>query len=383
MHLSLLLCSALAMSLLAGVTTAASAQAPKAPTQARPPIASRSALMAYIDSVATAPVVAGQVSGVAVAVVRGTDTIALKGYGKANLELDVPVAANAIFEIGSISKQFTGAAIMQLVEQGKLSLDDEITKYVRIDLKGRRVTIRRLLDHTSGVPSYTEFPEFETLAAHQLPRDTLLRLIEKHPFDFEPGEKEKYNNSAFFLLGLVIEKLSGETYADYVQRHLFTPAGMTSAHYCSERDVRRGKTSGYEWDDKRQTLVQRTPLSHVWPYAAGSLCSNTADIVRWNSTLHRTTTLMKPTTYAQFMTPDTLNNGKRIAYSKGLGQREQFGRRAYAHSGGINGWTTYNVYFPDEQLSVVVFFNTAGPTSPGGVATRIAEAVLGSTPSAK
>jgi CubicO group peptidase (beta-lactamase class C family) len=349
----------------------------------RAPMSPRTALIAFIDSVAMAPIVAGQVSGIGIAVVRGNDTLIVKGYGKANLELDVPMAPNAIFEIGSITKQFTGVAIMQLVEQGKLSLDDEITKYVNIDVKGRRVTIRRLLDHTSGMPNYTDFPEFGLLMAHELPRDTLLRLIEKRPFDFEPGERERYNNSAFFLLGLVIEKVSGEPYVDYVQRHLFTPAGMTSASYCSERDVRRGKTSGYEWDAKRKTLVQHSALSHVWPYAAGSLCSSTADIVRWNGVLHRTNTLLKPSTYTQFMTPDTLNSGKRIAYSKGLGQRELFGQRVYAHSGGINGWTTHNMYFPGEQLSVVVFFNTSGLVAPGGVANRIAEAVLGSNPAPK
>jgi CubicO group peptidase (beta-lactamase class C family) len=344
------------------------------------PISSRPALRAFIDSLAQATIDSGKVAGMTIAVVQGRDTIAIKGYGKANLELNVPMKADAIFEIGSLTKQFTGAAVMQLAEQGKLQLDDDITRYLSFNTGGRKVTLRRLLDHTSGVPNYTDWKEFTSFAPLELPRDTLLRMMEARPFDFEPGTRSKYNNSAFFIMGLVIEKVSGQPYGEYVKQHLFTPAGMVSAHYCSERDVFPGKTSGYEWGGK--ALVQHSPLRHTWPYAAGSLCANAVDMVKWNETLHRTTRLMSAATYQDMMTPDTLNDGKRITYAKGLGQSVMFGHRVYTHSGGIFGWTTHGLYFPDNALSVIVFFNTSGLVPPGSLATRIAEAVLGPKPAA-
>jgi CubicO group peptidase (beta-lactamase class C family) len=150
------------------------------------------ALRTKIDSIISAPIWAGQVVGASVAVVRGRDTLLVKGYGKANIELDVatPAAGTAIYEVGSVTKQFTGAAVMQLVEQGKLSLDDDVTKYLpTFKTGGRRVTIRRLLDHTSGMRSYTEIAAARNFFALPLSRDTMLRVVENQPWDFEPGEE--------------------------------------------------------------------------------------------------------------------------------------------------------------------------------------------------
>jgi len=340
---------------------------------------SRSALVARIDSIMQTPITAGRVVGASIAVVRGRDTIAVKGYGKANLELNVPTPPGAIYEIGSVTKQFTGAAVMQLVEQGKLSLDDDATKWVpNFDTKGRRVTLRRLLDHTSGIRGYTEIPEARSIFPLALPRDTLLRLIEKWPYDFEPGEDQIYNNSAFFLAGLAIEKASGMSYADYVQRHLLDPAGMKSSHYCSEVAVRPNKTTGYDWD--KDGPVQKRPISHAWPYAAGSLCATATDLVAWNEALHRTRRILTEDGYRAMLTPDTLNDGTPVRYAKGLAFTPVAGNPSIRHGGGINGWTSANLYFPAESLSVVVLYNHSGPASPGEAAEAIAEAVLGRRP---
>ncbi len=339
--------------------------------------AARDALAARIDSIVQAPIARGQVVGASIAIVRGADTIALKGYGRANLELDVRTPPGAIYEIGSVTKQFTGAAILQLAEQGKLSLDDDVTKYVpQFNTRGRRVTIRRLLDHSSGIRGYTEMPEAASIFPLVLPRDTLLRLMEKYPYDFEPGEDASYNNSAFFLAGLVIEKASGMSYADYVQRHLFQPAGMPASHYCSEVEVRPGKTSGYDWGGTRGA-IQKRPLSHQWPYAAGSLCSTPRDLVAWNAALHRSTRVLSAGAYRELLATDTLNDGTRMRYAKGLAFTPIHGHRAIHHGGGINGWTASNLYFPDESLSVVVLYNTSGPSNPSEAAQAIARAVLG------
>jgi CubicO group peptidase (beta-lactamase class C family) len=336
------------------------------------------ALRTTIDSIVNAPIAAGRVVGASVAVVRGRDTLLVKGYGKANIELDVatPAAGTAIYEIGSVTKQFTGAAIMQLVEQGKVNLDDDVTKYLpTFKTAGRRVTVRRLLDHTSGMRGYTEMAAVRPMMPLPLPRDSMLRLIENHAWDFEPGEEQIYNNSAFFLAGLVIEKASGMSYADYVKQNLFDRVGMPDAHYCSEAAVRRGKTSGYDFDATGP--IQKRALSHQWPYAAGSLCMTVRDLVAWNEALHRTTKVLTPAAYREMIRPDTLNDGYRVGYAKGLALTPVLGHPSLHHGGGINGWTTDNMYFPAESLSVVVFYNTSGPSGPGEAAEAIVRAVLG------
>lgn len=341
--------------------------------------AARVALVAKIDSIVSAPIVAGKVVGASIAVVKGRDTIAVQGFGKANIELDVATGPHAIYEIGSVTKQFTGAAIMQLVEQGKVNLDDDISKYLpNVSTQGRKIPVRRLLDHTSGIKGYTEMPEFRDLMASRRPIDTLLKLISKKPHDFEPGVEEIYNNSAFFLAGLIIEKASGMPYDQYVQKNLFDKAGMKDAHYCSETKIHKGKVSGYDSDSAGPVL--KAPLSHVWPYAAGSLCSSAIDLVRWNEALHRDGTILGAEAYKEYIKPSQLADGTVLGYAKGLAVYNRVGHRALHHGGGINGFLSENIYFPDDSLSVIVLFNTAGPGSPDAAATAIAEAVLGKTP---
>jgi CubicO group peptidase (beta-lactamase class C family) len=340
----------------------------------------RAALVTRIDSIINAPITAGKLVGASIAVVRGTDTIAVKGYGKANLELDVPTPPRATYEIGSVTKQFTGAAIMQLVEQGKLSLNDDLQQYVKHDTKGRKIPIWRLLDHTSGIKGYTEIPEFGGLLAETHPRDTLLKLVASKPFDFEPGDEQIYNNSAFFLAGLIIEKVTGQRYEDYVQQQLFDKAGMKGAHYCSERTIHKNKATGYDSDSAGP--VQKGPISHLWPYAAGSLCSSAIDLVAWNEALHQKGTILGAEAYKEFITPGKLNDGNPVGYSKGIATYDRLGRRALHHGGGIPGFLSQNLYFPAESLSVIVLFNTAGPANPDAAAEAIAEAVLGKAPDA-
>ena len=182
-----------------------------------------------LDSLAGAGVLEKRAVGTVAAVVKGTDTLLFKGYGKANVEWDVPMPADAMFEIGSATKQFTAAAILQLRDAGKLSLDDEITKWLPdFDPRGNKVTVRRLLDHTSGMVGLTEMPEFSLLVWNQrFPRDSAYALIKRTTFQFPTGTAQMYNNSAFWLAGLIVEKASGMTYEDYVEQRIFAPLGMT------------------------------------------------------------------------------------------------------------------------------------------------------------
>ena len=150
-----------------------------------------------------------KIAGIAIGVFKGNEKILLKSYGFADLEFEVKLPTDASFEIGSVTKQFTAAATLQLAEQGRLSLEDDISKYIKFDTKGKKVTVRHLLSHTSGIRGYTELPFFEDFAIRKFKRDTLLYMVEKEPFDFDPGEALIYNNTGFFMLGLIIEKVSG------------------------------------------------------------------------------------------------------------------------------------------------------------------------------
>lgn len=339
----------------------------------------RDPLLAKIDSIISAPIASGKLAGASVAVVKGRDTIAVRAFGKADLQLGTPTPPRAVYEIGSVTKQFTGAAIMQLVEQGTVNLDADVTTYLPgLRLGGRKVPVRRLLDHTSGIKGYTEIPEARNLFLRKVPQDSIVGLFLSKPWDFEPGQEEIYNNSAFFLAGLIVEKVSGKPYGDYVKESLFDRAGMKDAHYCSETRIHQGKVQGYDSDSTGPVL--KGHLSHAWPYAAGSLCSSAIDLVAWNEALHRDGKILGPEAYREFVNPGALADGTPLRYAKGIAVSEILGRRAYHHGGGINGFLSENIYFPDDSLSVVVLFNTAGPASPDEAARAIAAAVLGEPP---
>src|SRR6058998_2877497 len=204
---------------------------------------------AKIDAIVGAPINAGRVAGASVAVVKGNETIVTKGYGFADLELDVPTPPQATYEIGSITKQFTAAAILLLAEQGKLSLADEMTKFLPdYPMQGNHVTIRQLLNHTSGIKEFTELRGYRDFQMLKRPREELVKVFSGRPFEFKPGEEQIYNNSAFFLLGLIIEQVSGKPYAQFIQEQLFDSVGMKDSYYCSERAIHKNHAHGYDTD---------------------------------------------------------------------------------------------------------------------------------------
>jgi CubicO group peptidase (beta-lactamase class C family) len=335
----------------------------------------RAHIAAAVDSIVTDALKDGRAAGMSVAVVRGRDTVVMKGYGFADLEFDVATPPRAVYEIGSITKQFTAAAVLLLQEQGKLSLEDELTKYLpNYPAQGKRITLRRLLDHTSGIKGYTEMPEFGALMMRKLPRDSLVAMFAARPFDFEPGEAQIYNNSAFFLLGLVIEKASGQTYEEFVSKNLFERAGMRDSRYCSERAVIKNRANGY--DASPNGLLRAAYLDHTWPYAAGSLCSSVQDLIAWNRALHGGK-ILSVASYREFIAPGTLNDGTRLRYAKGISVDSVLGRRALHHGGGINGFLSDLKYFPDDSLHIAVLINTAGPVAPGAITQRIAQTIFG------
>jgi CubicO group peptidase (beta-lactamase class C family) len=340
------------------------------------PAAAQSQLAATIDAIVEAPIKAGKVAGASVAVVRGAETIVERGYGLADLQLDVPTPPRAIYEIGSVTKQFTAAAILLLAEDGKLALDDSLTKFLAdYPTQGHRITVRHLLNHTSGIKGYTELEEFREFMVLKKPKQDLVKLFSGKPFDFAPGEDLIYNNSAYFLLGLIIEQAAGVSYADFVKARLFDKIGMKDSSYCSERVIQKNKVQGYD-TAPNGTLVLKGYLDHSWPYAAGSLCSSAHDLVLWNRALHGGKVL-SPASYRELTTPGRLNDGAEIRYAMGLGIVTTAGRRVITHGGGINGFLSHAAYYPSEDLTVVVLFNTGGPANPQTTAAEIADAVLG------
>jgi D-alanyl-D-alanine carboxypeptidase len=332
-------------------------------------------ITAAIDAIVEAPIKAGRIAGASVAIARGSQMILDKGYGLADLQLEVPTPPRAVYEIGSVTKQFTAAGILLLAEDGKLSLDDEITKFLPdYPTHGHRVTVRHLLDHTSGIKSYTELAEFRNLSPLKKPRQELVDLFSSQPFDFAPGDELIYNNSAYFLAGLIIEKLSGQPYADFVQVRFFDRLGMHGSSYCSERQIRKHKVQGYDTEDG--VLVLKAYLDHMWPYAAGSLCSTVGDLVLWTRALHGGKVLT-PSSYRAMITPGALSDGTPVRYAMGVTAITAGGRRLISHGGGINGFLSELAYYPDDDLVIAVLVNTAGPVSAAGIAREIADAVLG------
>ena len=358
--------------LLVSLASAASAQV----TQASRPLADRDALAKRLDSIAASGVVENRAAGIAAAVVRGNDTLLMKGYGKANVEWNVAMPADAMFEIGSITKQFTAVAILQLRDEGKLSLDDDVTKWLPdFNTRGNKVPLRRLLDHTSGIKGLTELPEFGLLVNNpRFPRDSAFALINRQPFQFATGEAQIYNNSAFWLLGLVVEKASGMTYEDYVEKKLFAPLGMTRSMYCNSGENVERRANGYM---VRNGEVRRAPTNvHTWPFSAGSICSTAGDLVTWLKALHGGKVL-SPKSYAEMITPAKLNDGTVLRYGMGLAVgKDSRGLNFIGHGGGIAGFVSEAVWYPDAQAAVVVLMNSNGNIDPGAVAGELAAELL-------
>lgn len=346
--------------------TAAGAQSPPTLTQ-------------KLDSIAGSGIVENRAAGMVAAVVRGSDTLLFKGYGRADFEWDVPMPVDAMFEVGSVTKQFTAVAILQLRDQGKLSLEDDITDWLPdFDTRGNRVPLRRLLDHTSGMVGLTEMPEFDILVNNpHFPRDSAYALIQRYPFQFPTGTAQIYNNSAFWLLGLVVEKASGMTYEDYVETQLFEPLGMSRSMYCNSSENVPQRAHGYSI---RNGVVRRAPSNvHTWPFAAGSLCSTTGDLVTWLQALHGGRVL-SPQSYAEMIAPSRLEDGTPLRYGLGL-QLNTFpgGRRYIGHGGAIGGFAAETSWYPDAEMAVVVLMNSNGNLNPGAVAAELAAEVLPGT----
>lgn len=333
----------------------------------------RARLAHGIDSIAGEELRGGRGVGMTVAVVRGADTLLLKGYGQANRERGMPAGADVVYPIGSVTKQFTGAAIVQLAEQGRLSLDDELAKHLPdFPTHGHRVTLRHLLDHTSGIREYGGLPGIRRVDMRKATPDDMVALIAPEPFGFAPGAAMAYSNSGYLLLGRVVERVTGSPWADYVRRNLLEPAGMRRSHHCGER-ADSSRATGYLTRGRRVT-VEPEP-GYAWSFSSGALCSTAGDLVAWNRALHGGK-LLSSAAYREMTTPGALAGGAALRYARGMVIDSAFGRRVMYHGGAIYGFRSELRYFPADSLSIVVLGNSTS-ADPQAVATAIARLVYG------
>lgn len=344
-------------------------------TQAHAQAANRATMIRRLDSIAAAPVKSGAVAGVSVAVVKGRDTLLYKGYGFADIENQLPATPQSVFRIGSLTKQFTSAVIMQLVEQGKLSLDDNINTYIpNFPTHGRTILVRHLLNHTSGIPSYTDVGnEFGKMMRNDLTPDQLLAVIAPDSLQFEPGTHMYYNNTGYYMLGLIIEKVTGKKYGEYLESTLFKTAGLPNTIYCDTRRLIPRRAQGY--DKIPSGLVNAQFLSMQLPYAAGSLCSTVGDLVSWTHQLS-SGRVVSAASYRAMTTPVTLPSGRPMTYGYGLGADTLAGRRVISHGGGINGFISYLIGVPQDSIVIAVLSNTS-PAPSQALANAMLRVVLG------
>lgn len=317
----------------------------------RPP---RAETVARLDSLARALAAGGRTPGLSVFVLHGGDTLLLRGYGHANLEDGVPATPRTLFRIGSLTKQFTAAAVMQLVQEGRISLDDTIQRFLpTYPTQGHRVTIRHLLTHTSGIKSYTSIDHFDV--NRDLPADSLIAAFAREPFDFPPGQRYLYNNSGYFLLGVILERVTGRPYDRVVQDGLSVPLGLTDTRYCFVQPIIPRRAAGYEPEGGGFVNAEYNAMTQ--PFAAGGLCSTVLDLVTWTRALFSGRVVGRPSLEAM-TTPARLNDGSATRYGFGLSIGALEGHRRIWHGGSINGFTSALEHFPDDDLTVAVLVNS-------------------------
>ncbi|NUP94903.1 MAG: serine hydrolase [Planctomycetaceae bacterium] len=312
--------------------------------------------------------------GLSVAVARGDRMLVERGYGLADVEFDVLANAQTCFRIGSVTKQFTAALVLRCAEEGKLSLEDELSKFVpSFPLQGRKVTIRQLLNHTSGIVSYTDLDEeWHSKWPLELSHEELLALVKDKPFVFEPGTKWAYNNTGYYLLGMVLESVRGKPYAEIVREELATPLGLGRTRYDSNVELIKNRAQGYSFEGGK--LANDQILGMNQPGAAGALVSTAGELVRWQQALAHGK-VVSAASFAQMTTPTVLPDAHDTGYGFGLSIDDLDGVKRVQHGGGIFGFNSMLAWFPDSDVHVAVISN-GEPINSGRLADEIARLVL-------
>jgi CubicO group peptidase (beta-lactamase class C family) len=314
-------------------------------------------LSANVDEFANAELRAQHIPGVALVVVQGGKIVKAAGYGMANVELGVATKPESIFQTGSVGKQFTATAVMMLVEEGKIGLDDKISKYFAgAPAAWKDITVRHLLSHTSGIPDYTSEKTGGAINMRtDYTEEELVKKISGLPLDFPPGEKWSYSNSGYLLLGVLIHNVTGQFYGDFLQHRIFQLLQMISTRIISEADIVPNRSAGYR-------LVKGELKNQEWvspslnTTADGALYTNVLDLAKWDASLY-TEKLLKKSSFDQMWMPVKLNSGKTYPYGFGWSITNVNGHRLLHHGGAWQGFTMHLSRYVDDKLTIVVMTN--------------------------
>lgn len=334
---------------------------------------------ALVDAIFT-EATTGETPGAAVLVAQNGKIVYQKGFGFANLEHRVPITTETKFRIGSITKQFTASAILKLQEAGLLSVQDPLMKFMPDYPRGNEVTIHHLLTHTSGIHSYTSKPDFMQTVTVEVKPESLIASFKNDKFDFDPGTQWRYNNSGYFLLGYLVNKLTNETYDAYLKKTFFEPLNMkdTGVHHWS--DILAHEATGYSYINGKFQKAQNWDMSRAG--GAGALYSTVTDLYRWNEAVFNGKVLSDKNLATAF-TPVTLKDGSKPqtagdGYGYGWSISDFRGTKEIAHGGGLHGFVTSLARYPEHNMTVTVLTNCAPARdlNPGGLTREIAQIYL-------
>lgn len=333
-----------------------------------------SALGAQVDLIARDVLEATGVPSASVAVVEDDAVAYLRAYGNARLEPPLPATLEMRYSVGSISKQFTAAAILLLQEEGKLRLDDAVGRWVPGLTRGGEVTIRQILSHTSGYRDFWPQDYVPPLMLAPIAPDGILARWAHQPLDFEPGTRWQYSNTNFVIAGLIVQKAAGMPLWQLLERRVFAPLGMKSVANTDDRALPATDPRGYF----RYALGPARPAPKEapgWTFAAGELAMTPADLATWNISVMRQSVL-KPASYAELETEVRLKNGLGTGYGLGLGVSSVNGHRQLEHSGEVSGFTAENIVLPDDRLAVTVLTNQDAAPAAGQIGRRVRDALV-------
>jgi D-alanyl-D-alanine carboxypeptidase len=345
--------------ILSALTLLSLAQAQLAPqTQAR------------IDDLVTRTLRSTGVPSASIAIVQNAKIAFTHAYGDARLEPRTPARPEMRYSIGSVSKQFTATAMLLLAEQGKLSLDDPVSRFIPDLSRARDVTIRQLLSHTSGYRDYWPQDYVPPFMLEPTSAEKILDRWARIPLDFAPGSQWQYSNTGFVIAGVIVEKTSGMPLLEFLSRNIFTPLKMQSVMNIDQERLTQTDATGY----MRYGLgpLRVAPKEGKgWLFAAGELAMPAEDLAKWDISLIKQT-ILKPESYRQMETSIVLKNGLSADYGLGVDVKREFDHRAIEHGGEVSGFTSTNLVFPDDQVAIVVFTNQDSVDVSADIARAIA-----------
>ncbi|HXM12300.1 MAG TPA: serine hydrolase domain-containing protein [Terriglobales bacterium] len=336
--------------------------------RASPPISAE--LREKVDAIVRQALTTTGIPSASIALVQGGAITYLQAYGDGRIEPPTPALLSMRYSIGSISKQFTATAVLLLAEQGKLSLDDHVSRFVPNLTRGNEVTIRELLSHTSGYQDYWPQDYVPPFMLEVVTADKILDQWARKPLDFDPGTEWQYSNTNFVIAGLIVEKASGEPLLQFLSEHIFAPLRMKSVMNIDQNRLTETDAAGYlRYALGPPRLAPKEGKG--WLFAAGELAMPAEDLAKWDISMINQTVL-QPASYAEMEKEVVLNNGMGTRYGLGVDVRQEFGQRAIEHGGEVSGFTAHNMVFPDARMAVVVLVNEDSVGTAEDIAHEIA-----------